>query len=219
MVRLFKGTCEAVRAMHTYRAPVGPHPSSSKPAQNSSSSSSQQPGDSGRHSDDDERFPQAEGDGDDGYSYGAAMSVPLVTKHRVEEEGEVVFDGDEELSQLEQHGNGHAQPGTTEVVPYAHRDLKPGYAHTITLFVNDGSYLFPWKERHDCRRRSDPHPYGFWEHSESSSRCGGPYTGAVAAGGSSNVYLSSYRLIFALCVGYCCGTKHDGISGSRVVRR
>lgn len=74
--------------------------------------------------DNDERFPQAEGDAEGGYSYdgsGHGSSVPLVTKFRVEEDGsenDIVFDGDEELHQ-------QTNP-TLAVVPYAHRDLKPG---------------------------------------------------------------------------------------------
>ncbi|PBK75688.1 protein kinase [Armillaria solidipes] len=121
MVRLFKGTCQAVRAMHTYRAPVGPAPLSRQ--------NSPRPQEApARHSDDDERFPQAEGDADGGYSYDST-TIPLVTKHRVEDQGDVVFDGDEELSQ------NIAATGTTEVVPYAHRDLKPGNV----MIADDGA--------------------------------------------------------------------------------
>lgn len=114
MVRLFKGTCEAVRAMHTYRASAG---SSSEAAPKPPKPSQQQNDDSGRHSDDDERFPHPEDDHDGGYSYDGA-SVPLVTRHRIEEEGDVIFEGDHDV----QHANG----GQTEIVPYVHRDLKPG---------------------------------------------------------------------------------------------
>lgn len=71
--------------------------------------------------DNDERFPQAEGDAEGGYSYdgsGLGSSVPLVTKFREDDgsENDIVFDGDEE-----QQAN-----STLAVVPYAHRDLKPG---------------------------------------------------------------------------------------------
>jgi serine/threonine kinase 16 len=120
MVRLFKGTCEAVRAMHTYRAPSGPQVSgnSSRP-----SAPSPREQNEGRHSDDDERFPQAEGDAEGGYSYGS-VNQPLVSRHRPEEEGDELFDADEEHSRLEQNGNTDADK--TEIVPYAHRDLKPG---------------------------------------------------------------------------------------------
>ncbi|KAI5833720.1 Pkinase-domain-containing protein [Schizophyllum commune Tattone D] len=110
MLRLFRGTCEAIRAMHDYRAPVASS-SSAQQQQRQQRRDEQQ-----RHSDDDERFPHPEGDAEGGYSYDGA-DVPLVTKHRVEEEGDVIFEGDQDLS-----NNG----GNTELVPYAHRDIKPG---------------------------------------------------------------------------------------------
>ena len=113
MLRLFKGTCEAVRAMHDFRAPIQP----------SQPNPHQQHQNAGRHSDDDERFPHPEGDGEGGYSYESAANVPLVTKHRVDDEGDVIYDGDEELRQLERHDAANEQ---AELVPYAHRDLKPG---------------------------------------------------------------------------------------------
>ncbi|KAF7327977.1 Pkinase-domain-containing protein [Mycena kentingensis (nom. inval.)] len=127
MVRLFKGTCEAIRAMHTYRAPIG----ASVPNTNAGSSRSRAPeprqnlprpahhGDDDEDDDDDEdhRFPQPDGDEDGGFSYDGA-SVPLVTRKRVAQ-GDTVFEGDEELEQV-------AHSGETELVPYAHRDLKPG---------------------------------------------------------------------------------------------
>ncbi|KAJ7077166.1 protein kinase [Mycena belliarum] len=127
MVRLFKGTCEAIRAMHTYRAPVG----ATLPKGNAGSSSApaaarknqqQQHQQDGDDEDDDERFPQPEGDGEDGYSYESA-SVPLVTRRRLEEQGDTVFDGDEELGRIPEQAQTN---GPTELVPYAHRDLKPG---------------------------------------------------------------------------------------------
>ena len=77
-------------------------------------------------------FPQPEGDADGGYSYhgaGNSSKIPLMSKDRSQGSGlehEPIFDGDEELERLQQEsGNGHA--GETELVPYAHRDLKPGY--------------------------------------------------------------------------------------------
>jgi serine/threonine kinase 16 len=129
MVRLFKGTCQAVRAMHDYRSPIKTPSSSSG---NQSQAKRRQQEESRRHQEDedDEMFPQPEGDGEDGYSYGPAVNVPLMTKHRVEDEGDVVFDGDEELMNIQQNGN--AETGQTELVPYAHRDLKPGYANLYT---------------------------------------------------------------------------------------
>ncbi|KAF9451923.1 protein kinase [Macrolepiota fuliginosa MF-IS2] len=133
MVRLFKGTCEAVRAMHDYRpsprSAVLPPPQQTNQNGGTSSTNGAPPARKGSrkntaeaHSDDeDERFPQPEGDEDDGYSYGNSATVPLVTRQRVEEEGEVVFDGDEEAAEA----GSSSGPGV-EIVPYAHRDLKPG---------------------------------------------------------------------------------------------
>ncbi|THV07287.1 other/NAK protein kinase [Dendrothele bispora CBS 962.96] len=144
MVRLFKGTCEAIRAMHTYRAAVGPTASSSSSRQNGSASRQAPSRLSNDDNDDheDARFPEPEGDGDDGYSYGGSgsllgrggmagkasgddsASVPLVSKHQSGDDDHVVFDGDEELERLQE--NADAPVGATEIVPYAHRDLKPG---------------------------------------------------------------------------------------------
>jgi serine/threonine kinase 16 len=116
LLRLFKGTCEAVRAMHTYR--------SEKPT--SGPSSSPQPP-SGPRSDDDEEennmFPHPEGDAEGGYSYGPgarapdAMRVPLVSRQSLDD-GDVIFDGGRDTPP--------PQSGSGELVPYAHRDLKPG---------------------------------------------------------------------------------------------
>lgn len=119
MLRLFHGTCLAVRAMHEYR-PATPK-SAAEAAASGSGMTSGANGKAGQQhdDDDDERFPQAEGDAEGGYSYDRT-SVPLVTKQKVEE-SDVVFDGDEELEQVTEH----VKPGS-EMVPYAHRDLKPG---------------------------------------------------------------------------------------------
>ncbi|KAF8703626.1 hypothetical protein AX14_014187 [Amanita brunnescens Koide BX004] len=141
ILRLFKGTCEAVRAMHDYRAPLHPrkaNPSSAIPASalpTSTSVSGSRPsrskgkrhaGDEDDEEDNDERFPQPEGDGEDGYSYDKDESkVPLVTRTN---SNDVVFDGDEELQQSNEASpaNGHRPGDETIHVPYAHRDLKPG---------------------------------------------------------------------------------------------
>ncbi|KAJ2922351.1 hypothetical protein H1R20_g14735, partial [Candolleomyces eurysporus] len=123
MLRLFRGTCLAVRAMHEYR------PTSARSAVRAEAHQ-QSRRNAAAHADDDndERFPQPEGDGDGGYSYDGA-SVPLVTKHRVEEH-DVVFDGDEELEQ-QQRNDGPP----LEIIPYAHRDLKPGNV----MIADDGA--------------------------------------------------------------------------------
>ncbi|THH13961.1 hypothetical protein EW146_g6316 [Bondarzewia mesenterica] len=119
ILRLFKGTCEAVRAMHTYRAPMS-STSSSAP-----SSSQARPSATRGHDEDeedDEMFPHPEGDAEGGYSYGGpsgnTANVPLVIRQRVDD-GDVVFDGDEDVDAAVQNKTG-------ELVPYAHRDLKPG---------------------------------------------------------------------------------------------
>ncbi|KAF7791206.1 hypothetical protein EIP86_002219 [Pleurotus ostreatoroseus] len=138
MVKLFKGTCEAVRAMHDYRAPVASrsNPRPSRENQSSSSTSNRQPPsninvDNG-HSDDeeDELFPHPEGDAEGGYSYHGpdnSSAVPLVSKRRTLDENETIYDGDEELARIQQNGGANgAANGQTELVPYAHRDLKPG---------------------------------------------------------------------------------------------
>lgn len=134
IVRFFKGTCEAVRAMHSYRPPsrsAGPPPtngangSSSSNPRGNGSAHPQKKGGAGRHShDEDERFPQPEGDADGGYSYEVndnSSSVPLVKGYGVESDGEVVFDGDEEAAQEAADSSSEAP-----IVPYAHKDLKPG---------------------------------------------------------------------------------------------
>lgn len=143
MLYLFKGTCEAIRAMHDYRAPIGtstdPFASRQNQSQHASTNHRRLSGEIGgrpaTHGDDeeedeDELFPHPEGDGDGGYSYhgsGAGRSaVPLVTKLRPEDEGETIYDGDEELSRIQREGASNAHSGDTEVVPYAHRDMKPG---------------------------------------------------------------------------------------------
>jgi serine/threonine kinase 16 len=134
MVRLFKGTCQAIRAMHDYHAPIKTSSSSHSASGSQSQVARKQQEENRRRQEDedDEMFPQPEGDGEDGYSYGPAVNVPLMTKHRTEDEGDVVFDGDEELMNIQQNANGNAEPGQTELVPYAHRDLKPGYVDLYT---------------------------------------------------------------------------------------
>lgn len=114
LLRLFKGTCEAVRAMHTYRT--------ERPASGTSSSSQPPPGpgsDDGHEETD--MFPHPEGDAEGGYSYGPgtnahnSVRMPLVAREPLDD-SDVIFDGDQDI----------AQSGSGELVPYAHRDLKPG---------------------------------------------------------------------------------------------
>jgi serine/threonine kinase 16 len=78
--------------------------------------------------DDDARFPQPDGDGEGGYSYGtdgtSGADVPLMSRHHEEDSGgEVVFDGDDELERKAEELPAGAKG---DVMPYAHRDLKPG---------------------------------------------------------------------------------------------
>lgn len=123
LLRLFKGTCEAVRAMHTYRtAKPSPNPSTSrKPPPGSGS-------DDGH--DENETFPHPEGDAEGGYSYGPgpravdSASVPLVSRQGLDD-GDVIFDGDQDA----------VQNSSGELVPYAHRDLKPGNV----MIADDGT--------------------------------------------------------------------------------
>lgn len=138
MLRLFKGTCEAVRAMHTYRVSSSSS-NSSAPPRPPSRGKSHSPGHDDDDDDHDGMLPHPEGDAEGGYSYGGpsgpsstrgargeprargddrdGASVPLVSRER-QEDGDVVFDGDEEIQR--------GEVGTGELVPYAHRDLKPG---------------------------------------------------------------------------------------------
>lgn len=125
IVRIFKGTCEAVRAMHDYHTTAGSPPQTSSSRMPAPSSSRPQPSND-HHSDDeegDELLPHPEQDGEGGYS---SVNVPLMTKRRVDNEGDVVFDGDEEVLKIQHLENGNTEPGKSEHVPYAHRDLKPG---------------------------------------------------------------------------------------------
>lgn len=137
MVLLFKGTCEAIRAMHDHRAPIG----SSRKNQPSANTSNAHrvSGEQRRPSvdeDDDGMFPTPHGDEDGGYSYHGTAAIPLVNKraapkaaqNRGNEEG----DEDEE-EHLMRPGGGlterEASPanasGETEHFPWAHRDMKP----------------------------------------------------------------------------------------------
>lgn len=105
ILRLFKGTCEAVRAMHAFRPGANPAPPPDTPATAATDASA---------TDGDEEVLNRHGEGEDD-----GASVPLVSKRHAES-GEPIFDGDDEDSGLQTPTPGGA------VVPYAHRDLKPG---------------------------------------------------------------------------------------------
>ena len=182
MLTLFKGTCEAVQAMHNYHALVPINtPASNAPgtrAHHSAQSSTStirpetfrpQPSklkdgytnpsniadDDEEEPEDDHSFPEPEGDADGGFSYGG--SVPLVPPKNKKGGGKgkskpaVVFDGDEELEQLNARQpmldggntahddgspNGEVPAGMKRMhVPYAHRDIKPGNV----MFSDEGN--------------------------------------------------------------------------------
>ena len=145
MLTLFKGTCQAIRAMHDYRAPVGTsndpfsrqnqsqHATTNHRRLSGEAQTTSRPPAHGDDDDDedDELFPHPEGDAEGGYSYHGSSAghsaVPLVTKLRPEDEGETIYDGDQELMRMQNEGaSNEAHNGATELVPYAHRDLKPG---------------------------------------------------------------------------------------------
>lgn len=137
MMRLFKGTCLAVQAMHAYRAVKN----SNRGTQSTPALSQPESGPSAGEEDEDDEpdieLPEPEGDSEGGYSYGGGASMPLVPRNKKGRgkgrEVDVVFDGDEELERLnappalETGASDHLPPGTTtDLVPYAHRDIKPG---------------------------------------------------------------------------------------------
>ncbi|KAG8906340.1 hypothetical protein FRB99_007120, partial [Tulasnella sp. 403] len=123
----FLGTCKAVSAMHNFKAVVSL-------SNNGSSTSSHQPRPPSRqerreaddHRDDDSLLPHAEGDGEEGFSYHAGPLRPSPNRGpKIGRGVDVVFDGDEEL-ESEQVAK-DTPDGSAEVVPYAHRDIKPAY--------------------------------------------------------------------------------------------
>ncbi|KAG2098463.1 uncharacterized protein F5147DRAFT_656101 [Suillus discolor] len=67
-----------------------------------------------------------------GYSYDKSVNMPLRTKHRVKGEGDVIFDGDEEVSAIQPAQTG--VQGKSKHVPYTHQNLKPGNI----MIVDDG---------------------------------------------------------------------------------
>jgi serine/threonine kinase 16 len=93
------------------------HASSSKPRREDHDDEDHEP---------DERFPQPEGDAEGGYSYESTSHVPLMARERVEEE-EVIFESEEDSPKQNGHADAGPESRKTELVPYAHRDLKPGF--------------------------------------------------------------------------------------------
>lgn len=149
-MELFRGACRAVRAMHTYRPSKRPS-GSTLPQENGNVSSSLSAGPSSiqppsrshspvpdhdaheshgllNHppsSDEHDNVHVDDGDGE-GYSYPQGATIPQVVS-RMEASGsnDVIFDGDAELAREDNEGG-------DEIVPYAHRDIKPASVSSIT---------------------------------------------------------------------------------------
>ena len=134
--------------MHTFRAPLKAGAKSSgstsaaptKPSATSTSKRRPSTSDSDDDGDDEENhmFPQPEGDDEGGFSYhGSSARGPRMNQRQnskgipiaSRDEVDGVFDGDHELRER-LPDPGEASSGETELVPYAHRDLKPGYVST-----------------------------------------------------------------------------------------
>ena len=119
MIRLFRGTCLAVSAMHDYRGPA-PKLGQGTTAENSQTPTSQQMKVQATHDDedDDESDDDDDDDGPKGNSH-----TPLVAKKRANETADVVFDADAPSA-----GGSSAPTNGQDAVhtPYAHRDIKPG---------------------------------------------------------------------------------------------
>jgi len=150
MVRLFKGTCEAIRAMHDHRATVGSQSrqnaqaASRNPRRLSGEQQSSNLPQPEHHSDDedDEGFPQPHGDEEGGYSYHSSGAIPPSNKLPSRkgrgaggEEQSGLMNGDP--ADLEVHRSSPAPAGSseTESFPFAHRDMKPGNV----MIADDGS--------------------------------------------------------------------------------
>ncbi|KZT52201.1 other/NAK protein kinase [Calocera cornea HHB12733] len=129
MCKLFRGTCLAVRAMHDYRPTKETAPPAGAPP---GPSTQVIPHSENGHDREGEGEEQDENEGQ-GFSYDTRDSVPLMIQRTVEDQ-DVVFDGDQELqNEAEANGrpaengeNGDAAEGQGTIVPYAHRDIKPG---------------------------------------------------------------------------------------------
>lgn len=97
-------TSRSVRAMHRYRLPAVPF-----------TAASTYPPRPGGFQDD----PTAAAAGDALSTRTMDSAVPLM---QTDDDAEVVFDGDEEL----RRDKGKQRAGEGELIPYAHRDIKPG---------------------------------------------------------------------------------------------
>lgn len=150
MIKLFRGTCDAIRAMHEYRAPVGTQSRQNAQAASRSNTrrlsgemqSSRLPQPE-HHSDDedDAGFPQAHGDEEGGYSYHSG-AIPLSNKLPSKkgrgaggEEESGLMNGDPADLEVHRSSPAPGAGGETELYPFAHRDMKPGNV----MIADDGS--------------------------------------------------------------------------------
>jgi len=146
MLELFRGACLAVRAMHTYRPSKKPSGSGPLQENNNASSSfgagpssiqppsrphSPIPDHEAHESHQLLNHPSSNEDHDDvhaddgegeGYSYPQGASIPQAIGPMEASKGsiDVIFDGDAELRKEDDE----VEAGG-EIVPYAHRDIKP----------------------------------------------------------------------------------------------
>lgn len=139
MLELFRGACLGVRAMHDYRAsssssaPSSLNPNPSGPSMSRSRSPMPDHEDNDHHEShgllnnpsssnrrEDHDHDHDEDDEEEGYSYPQGASIPQVIDKVASSGNDVVFDGDEETKREQGSGTG-------ELVPYAHRDIKPAY--------------------------------------------------------------------------------------------
>lgn len=145
MLELFRGACLAVRAMHAYRP--SNKPSGSGPSQETNNASSsygagpssiqppsrphspipdheaQESHQLLNHSSNEDRDDMHADDGEgEGYSYPQGASIPQSIGRMEASKGsnEVIFDGDAELRKEDDEAG-----AGDEIVPYAHRDIKP----------------------------------------------------------------------------------------------
>lgn len=145
MLELFRGACLAVRAMHTFR--LSKKPSGSAPSgKNNNLSGPLSAGPSSIHPPSRSRSPMPdheaheshgllnhpsandeqddihmdEGDGE-GYSYPQVATIPQVVEYAGGKPNDVIFDGDAEAKE----GGAIEGEGEGDIVPYAHRDIKP----------------------------------------------------------------------------------------------
>lgn len=133
MIRLFKGTCLAVAAMHDYR---GPAPKSSSPGaapgnkvapvhnrkQANPDEEDEDDEDEDEDNEDDEDDEDEEDEEELDQSKGPTASTPLVTKKRAHQTADVVFGSTQEPVT----NDGSSTDQNIIPIPYAHRDIKPG---------------------------------------------------------------------------------------------